>query len=114
MSRLYAHSKNYDMDITLDYNIELYPLKKGELFALALATSLSKGPPTGGANANGAGAGAGGDDEKKDEPLWRPDGRKGRGDLDDDYDYVMYGKVRLTVSCDACVFSTTHPVCFSL
>jgi len=90
VSRLYAHSKNYDMDLTLDYNIELYPLKSDESFALALASSLAKGPA---ANTNGAGAGAGNvGEEDKDEPVWRPDG-KGRGGLEEDYDYVMYGKV---------------------
>ncbi|KAH9937591.1 uncharacterized protein B0H18DRAFT_971362 [Fomitopsis serialis] len=52
VSRLYAHSKNYDMELTLDYNIELYPLQKDQ----------------------------------------SPDG-KGRRGLEDDYEYVMYGKV---------------------
>ena len=80
MSRLYAHSKNYDMDLTLDYNIELFPLQEGTQIALALATSLSRGPP------------ADGEDEK-DGAVWRPDG-KGRRGLEEDYEYVMYGKVR--------------------
>jgi len=92
VSRLYAHSKNYDMDLTLDYNIELYHLEKDKTFALALASSLRKGPPTGSANVNGAGAGNAGGDDNKEEPVWRPDG-KGSGGLEEDYDYVMYGKV---------------------
>lgn len=79
VSRLYAHSKNYDMDLTLDYNIELFPLQEGQQIALALATSLSRGPP------------ADGEDEK-DVAVWRPDG-KGRRGLEEDYEYVMYGKV---------------------
>lgn len=83
VSRLYAHSKNYDMDLTLDYNIELFPLVKGQTFALALASSLARGPPT----TNDAG------EEEKDADVWRPDG-KGRHGLEEDYDYVMYGKVR--------------------
>ncbi|KAG2354256.1 RNA polymerase [Suillus spraguei] len=62
VSRLYARSKNYDMDLTLDYNIELFPLVNGE------------------------------DGEDKDRDVWRPDG-KGRRGLEEDYDYVMYGKV---------------------
>ncbi|EAU92876.1 RNA polymerase I [Coprinopsis cinerea okayama7 len=79
VSRLYAHSKNYDMDLTLDYNVELFPLKEGQSFALALASSLTKG-------------GAKGDDEEdKEHDVWRPDSKR-RG-LDDDYEYVMYGKV---------------------
>ncbi|KAJ3488456.1 hypothetical protein NLI96_g2807 [Meripilus lineatus] len=84
VSRLYAHSKNYDMDLTLDYNIELYPLKAGQSFALALASSLAKGAQ--------GGEGAGGEDEEKDRDVWRPDG-KGRRGLEEDYEYVMYGKV---------------------
>jgi hypothetical protein len=71
------------MDLTLDYNIELFPLRPDESFALALATSLSRGD------------GAGEDD--KDREAWRPDG-KGRGGLEEDYGYVMYGKVRFSVS----------------
>ncbi|KAF7339731.1 DNA-directed RNA polymerases I, II, and III subunit RPABC3 [Mycena sanguinolenta] len=39
VSRLYAQSKNYDMRLTLDYNIELFPLVNGQSFALALASS---------------------------------------------------------------------------
>lgn len=72
------------MDLTLDYNIELLPLVKGQTFALALASSLARGPPT----TNDAG------EEEKDADVWRPDG-KGRHGLEDDYDYVMYGKVRV-------------------
>ncbi|EGN94019.1 hypothetical protein SERLA73DRAFT_189168 [Serpula lacrymans var. lacrymans S7.3] len=87
VSRLYAHSKNYDMDLTLDYNIELFPLAKDQNFALALATSLSR-------DGGGAGAGADGadDSEGKERDLWRPDAKR-QGGLDDDYGYVMYGKV---------------------
>lgn len=87
VSRLYAHSKNYDMDLTLDYNVELFPLEKDQSFALALASSLARGPPT----TNDAG------EEEKDLDVWRPDG-KGRRGLEEDYEYVMYGKVRATAS----------------
>lgn len=88
------------MDLTLDYNIELYPLKDGESFAMALATSLLKGQ-----SAAGAG-GATGDEEDKDRHIWRPDGKGVRG-LEEEYDYVMYGKVRRIVyslqdSCISC------------
>ncbi|KZT06869.1 uncharacterized protein LAESUDRAFT_743194 [Laetiporus sulphureus 93-53] len=82
VSRLYAHSKNYDMDLTLDYNIELYPLQKDESFTLALASSLSRGHP----------GTSGGAEDDKDRDVWRPDGKGQRG-LEEDYDYVMYGKV---------------------
>ncbi|KAI0724450.1 hypothetical protein C8T65DRAFT_691499 [Cerioporus squamosus] len=83
VSRLYAHSKNYDMELTLDYNIELFPLQAGQSFALALASSLSRIPQ---------GVSGAADDEEKDRDVWRPDA-KGRRGLDDDYEYVMYGKV---------------------
>ncbi|KAG1820327.1 RNA polymerase I [Suillus subaureus] len=83
VSRLYARSKNYDMDLTLDYNIELFPLINGDSFAMALASSLSR---------DGAPTADGEDGEDKDRDVWRPDG-KGRRGLEEDYDYVMYGKV---------------------
>ncbi|KAH6917230.1 RNA polymerase I [Coprinopsis sp. MPI-PUGE-AT-0042] len=76
VSRLYANSKNYDMKLTLDYNIELFPLEDGQSFALALASSLSR---------------AGSKDDEDEQPAWRPDVK--RQGLDDDYDYVMYGKI---------------------
>ncbi|KAF9270379.1 RNA polymerase [Marasmius fiardii PR-910] len=85
VSRLYAHSKNYDMDLTLDYNIELFPLLNGQSFALALASSLVRSAP-GGNPSDPA------EDEDKERDVWRPDG-KGRKGLEEDYDYVMYGKV---------------------
>ena len=72
------------MELTLDYNVEMFPLVENEQIALALATSLSRGPPTG----------ADGEEESKDGDVWRPDG-KGRRGLEEDYDYVMYGKVSL-------------------
>ncbi|TFK30597.1 RNA polymerase [Coprinopsis marcescibilis] len=80
VSRLYAHSKNYDMDLTLDYNIELFPLKENQSFALALASSLMRGGTKGDT-----------EEDEKEHEVWRPDSKR-RG-LDDDYDYVMYGKV---------------------
>ncbi|KAI0032720.1 RNA polymerase I [Vararia minispora EC-137] len=84
VSRLYAHSQNHEMDLTLDYNIELFPLHKDETVSLALATSLARGPPqTSGDRAA---------DDEKSRDVWRPDG-KGRRGLEEDYDYVMYGKV---------------------
>lgn len=90
MSRLYGRSKNYDMALSLDYNIELFPLLKDESFALALATSLAR-------EGRGAGAAAGEDADDKDKDVWRPDG-KGRRGLEEDYDYVMFGKVRCDVA----------------
>ena len=70
------------MNLTLDYNVELFPLQTDQNFALALASSLARGAPP--ANADG---------EDAERDVWRPDGKGNRG-LDDEYDYVMYGKVR--------------------
>lgn len=81
VSRLYARSKNHDMDMTLDYNVELFPLSEGQSFAMALASSLT---PSGG--------GDGAEAEDKDRNIWRPDGKGVKG-LEEEYDYVMYGKV---------------------
>ncbi|KAJ7597189.1 hypothetical protein C8J56DRAFT_919452 [Mycena floridula] len=86
VSRLIAHSKNYDMDLTLDFNVELFPLQKDENFALALASSLARGAPAS-STVDGAV-----DEDEKEHDVWRPDG-KGRRGLEEDYDYVMYGKV---------------------
>ncbi|KAK0208590.1 hypothetical protein DFS33DRAFT_458956 [Desarmillaria ectypa] len=83
VSRLQAHSKNYDMDMTLDYNIELFPLETGQHFALSLASSLARG----GQRTNATDGAA-----EEEEHVWRPDGKGQRG-LEEDYDYVMYGKV---------------------
>ncbi|KAG7450351.1 RNA polymerase [Guyanagaster necrorhizus] len=83
VSRLQAHSKNYDMDMTLDYNTELFPLETGQHFALALASSLARG----GQRTNTTDGAA-----DEEEHIWRPDGKGQRG-LEEDYDYVMYGKV---------------------
>jgi DNA-directed RNA polymerase I, II, and III subunit RPABC3 len=78
------------MDLTLDYNVELFPLQKEQSFALALASSLARGGP----GATGPGAEGADDSDDKDRDVWRPDG-KGRRGLEEDYDYVMYGKVSL-------------------
>lgn len=75
------------MDLTLDYNVELFPLQNDQSFALALASSLDReGAPPTAADADEEG--------DKDRHKWRPDG-KGRHGLEDDYDYVMYGKVSI-------------------
>jgi DNA-directed RNA polymerase I, II, and III subunit RPABC3 len=89
VSRLYSHSKNYDMDMQLDYNVELFPLRAGQEVAMALATSLARGPVVAG------------EEDDKDKDVWRPDG-KGRRGLEEDYDYVMYGKVRCPLPAIHC------------
>jgi DNA-directed RNA polymerase I, II, and III subunit RPABC3 len=71
------------MDLTLDYNTELFPLQVGQNVVLALASSLSR-DPVGSQDATG--------EEDRDRDVWRPDG-KGRRGFEDEYDYVMYGRV---------------------
>lgn len=73
------------MNLTLDYNVELFPLEVDDVVALALSSSLARegAPNTGAAS------------EENERDVWRPDGKGTRG-LEDEYDYVMYGKVRLS------------------
>jgi len=82
------------MDLTLDYNIELFPLKTGQTFTLSLATSLSRG----------SAPGKEGEGEDK-EQQWRPDG-KGQKGIEEDYEYVMFGRVRATRDLE--VLHPTH------
>jgi RNA polymerase Rpb8 len=90
------------MDLTLDYNVELFPLQKDQSFALALASSLVKG--VSGVAGGGAADGAADDADDKDRDVWRPDG-KGRRGLEEDYDYVMYGRVSSSCSPSVCHLS---------
>ncbi len=83
VSRLHAKSKNYSMKLTLDYNCEIFPLQVDQTVVLALASSLVRDPA---ASQDGA------VEEDRDRDVWRPDG-KGRRGFEDDYDYVMYGRV---------------------
>lgn len=77
VSRLTATSSNRSMQLTLDYHSELYPLKIGDQFALVLVSSLTQeGEMEGGAQ----------------KQSWRLE--SGKGGLADEYEYVMYGKVR--------------------
>ena len=82
MSRLVATSSNLGMHLTLDYNIELYQLRVDDKFTLVLASSLARGGAT---------------DATEGKDVWRPDG-KGQQGLEEDYEYVMYGKVALLLS----------------
>ncbi|KAF8506935.1 RNA polymerase [Russula emetica] len=83
VSRLNAKSKNYAMKLTLDYNCEIFPLEIGQNVVLALASSLARDPTV---------SQDGTVEEDRDRDVWRPDG-KGRRGFEDDYDYVMYGRV---------------------
>jgi DNA-directed RNA polymerases I, II, and III subunit RPABC3 len=93
VSRLSAQSSNFEMSLTLDFNIELYPLQKDEKFSFVLASSLARSGPS-----VGVGVIDGIEEDDKDRDVWRPDG-KGRRGLEEDYEYVMYGKVRRVCDC---------------
>jgi hypothetical protein len=71
------------MVLTLDYNCEIFPLEVGQNVVLALASSLARDPAV---------SQDGTVEEDRDRDVWRPDG-KGRRGFEDDYDYVMYGRV---------------------
>jgi DNA-directed RNA polymerase I, II, and III subunit RPABC3 len=71
------------MLLTLDYNCEIFPLENGQSVVLALASSLARDPAV---------SQDGTVEEDRDRDVWRPDG-KGRRGVEDDYDYVMYGRV---------------------
>ena len=71
------------MVLTLDYNCEIFPLQAGQVVVLALASSLARDPAV---------SQDGTVEEDRDRDVWRPDG-KGRRGVEDDYSYVMYGRV---------------------
>ncbi|GBG75384.1 hypothetical protein CBR_g20014 [Chara braunii] len=41
VSRYVCRSEQFEMDLILDINVDIYPLKEGEKFALALAPTLN-------------------------------------------------------------------------
>ncbi|KAI9512913.1 RNA polymerase [Russula earlei] len=83
VSRLHATSRNYGMALTLDYNCEVFPLDVGQSVVLALASSLAREPAV---------SRDGTVEDDRDRDVWRPDG-KGRRGFEEEYDYVMYGRV---------------------
>lgn len=78
------------MNLTLDIASELYPLQSGETFTLAIARSLI---PEELDEVDGDDVGGGGGKRVKRE-LWR----SGDQGLAGDYEYVMYGKVGVSLS----------------
>lgn len=75
VSRLNAVSENYQVELILDVNTEIYPMKTGEKFTLLLARTLSL---------NGS--------IPENEGSFDLN-RMSQKSLADGYDYVMYGKV---------------------
>ncbi|KAI8056055.1 RNA polymerase [Syncephalis plumigaleata] len=82
VSRIHARSENYDMEMTLDVNSELYPMEIGDKFAFALASSLSLEKQTSAV-----------DEVEQKEESWRDFSRLKEATLADSYDYVMHGRV---------------------
>merc|ERR1712046_259226 len=70
VSRYICHSELYDMDLTLDVNVEIYPLEVSERFKLFLTNDV-------GAAQSGS------------TNLWEGN----TGTIIDDYEYVMHGKI---------------------
>ncbi|KAJ1677386.1 DNA-directed RNA polymerases I, II, and III subunit RPABC3 [Spiromyces aspiralis] len=96
VSRISARSENYDMDLILDINTDLYPLNAEDKFSLVLASSLNV---SGRKREDADGAGKGRDDGKeggvfgKSDSTWRAVVSGTERSLADDYEYVMYGRV---------------------
>ncbi|XP_058069380.1 DNA-directed RNA polymerases II and V subunit 8A-like [Magnolia sinica] len=71
VSRIVAKSEQFDMDLQLDVNIEIYPLRVDEKFKMVLAPTLSL-------------------DGTPDSGYFTQGGRKS---LADKFEYVMHGKL---------------------
>lgn len=95
VSRIQATAHNTNAELTLDIAPELYALAAGETFTLALAKNLVQDDLE--LNGDGTGAGAGEEDapKKVKRELWRSDDQG----LAADYEYVMYGKVGISLCC---------------
>jgi hypothetical protein len=97
------------MELTLDYNHEIFPLTVGQNVVLALASSLAR---------DSGGTQDGAIEDERDRDVWRPDGKGKRG-FEDEYDYVMYGRVYRfdpgtgEVVCVPLAFSSTPTFTFA-
>ncbi|KAI9005052.1 hypothetical protein DFJ74DRAFT_403620 [Hyaloraphidium curvatum] len=78
VSRINSTAEDYDLNLRIDVNSEIYPMHVEERFTFCLAHSLA-------ADASSAGV------ERKE--VWRDVGAPGKKTLADDFDYVMHGKV---------------------
>lgn len=90
VSRIEAHSHNLSTHLTLDIANELYPLASHETFTLAIARSLVP-EELEAAQADGEDGDGGEGSRRVKRELWRSEDQG----LAADYEYVMYGKVRL-------------------
>ncbi|KAL3752688.1 hypothetical protein ACJRO7_000141 [Eucalyptus globulus] len=71
VTRIEARSERFDMFMHLDVNTEIYPMKEGQKFTMALASTLNP-------------------DGTPDTGYYSPGNRKS---LADKYEYVMHGKL---------------------
>lgn len=71
VKRIVAHSEQFDMELMLDVNTDIYPMQMDEKFMLTIATTLSL-------------------DGTPDDGFFDQSGRKS---LADKFEYVMYGKL---------------------
>ncbi|KAI6699121.1 DNA-directed RNA polymerases II, IV and V subunit 8B [Syzygium oleosum] len=71
VSRIEARSERFDMFMHLDVNTEIYPIKEGQKFTMALATTLNS-------------------DGTPDTGYYTPGNRKS---IADKYEYIMHGKL---------------------
>lgn len=81
------------MSLTLDIANELYPLEPSETFTLTLARSLVPSELEALDNADGDEGEDGNEVRRVKRELWR----SSEQGLAEDYDYVMYGKVRFVL-----------------
>ncbi|KXS12092.1 RNA polymerase [Gonapodya prolifera JEL478] len=82
VSRISGRTKDSDLDVSIDVNTEIYPVKPGDDYSLALAHSLVA-----------AGSSSGSSYASDPSQAWRDVGKGDRKTLADDYDYVMGGRV---------------------
>lgn len=73
------------MDLSLDFNHEIYPLRPSDTITLVLASSLQLSATTTAKAGEDVSGGA-------SRETWRPSIGPSTG-LDADYEYVMYGKI---------------------
>jgi len=104
VSRLFALSESYSTELTLDFNIEIYPLRTSDKFELLLSSSLAVDAPsstsaaapdasTAAAAVASAGAGGNAGSYYPLQPVVEKSAGGGGRSLMDRYDYVMHGKV---------------------
>ncbi|PVU94066.1 hypothetical protein BB561_002818 [Smittium simulii] len=94
VSRIGARSENYDVELTLDVNSELYPLDHSDKFSLVLASTLalSSIQPFS-AQAGQALSEVQPSAYPKTDVSWRSVVSGSERSLADEYEYVMYGKI---------------------